>query len=681
LNYWLTRKLKWGAGSNILLRGKGMKVITFFVRNRWLFLFLLLLIVLVVGIWAWDEYHAKRGIEAGFFDNFYAAIQTPVANATFPVDKQSRTPIPVSLEILRIAGPLIIVFGIFALLEEFGAVFSREVKYLFLFFFRKPTLFFGLDSNVDLLVRELQAENKKTGYFKKRKCAVFLEKTQTNSFLPDKNILIIRENFGDLRFLKRIRFGKTQDIFIHLGDDATNMSLASHIEELCPQVKRKRNPKNSEIEKNIRNSRKTRVLVHLSKRENSQWFKEIKGEDSSKCLDLRAINFHSIHASFFVDQIATEQLIEQYLLVNNPTADSRDLPIVLAGLTDFGGQVLLEIAAMFHFIGISNKRVVILDDNADEKVRSFLRKYPDFCLLSDICLYPLEKIDFMSLDTAFKNEEERKEKYSLKKENHLILDRAFLVITAFDTVLENLQTCRELRNYYLRLRKVINDPLIFYFSQENRDTIFPLLNRDVGVERYERSLEIRGFDRSDVLSIRQLFENIEKNDELAKANHNSYFDDPLTKDKLDIEWSKLSDYFKEENRYKARHLHYSLKQRGYEVVDQDDEEVEKSSDPFDDCVLKIEHNRWVAKKMLNGYRYAEKQDEIRKRTISSSGQKPSESAKSSKWKELRDIVKVHNDLVSFEVLPEKEQRKDDVTFKNTRKLLQSIGKKAVKKHN
>ncbi|GEM_PF-342221 len=686
-----------------------MKIFSFILRNRWLFILLLLFSVLIAGIRAWNAYYTNLGIESGFFDNFYSALQTPIANANFPIDKQPRAQIPISLEILRIAGPLIVVFGIFALLEEFGAVFSKEIKYLVLFFSRKPTLFFGVDSNVALLVRKIQMENAKSGYLKKKKCAIFIDtnpmstltsdknvhiakenlqnlrflkragpgKTQDISITPDKNVLIFKENFGDLRFLKRIKFRNTQGIFVHLGDDIENMSLVSRIEELCPYVKQDSNEK--EVDQNVKNSRKTTVLIHLSKPENLQWFKENKGEDPSKGLDLRAINFHFIHASFFIDEIAQE-LISRYLSGKKLTTSGQDLPIVLAGLTEFGEHCLLEIAMMFHFLGIERKKIVILDDNVEEKVRSFYQKYPDFCLLNDISLYPLEKVDFMRLDVAFKNEEESKTKHERKKEEHHILDRAFLVITTLDSVLENLQTCRELRNYYLRARNGIDDPLIYYFSQENRDTVFTLLKNDTRVNQYERALKIRGYDCSEALTLPQIFENIETNDKLAKAMHNEYLKlPPEQADILDIKWAKLTDYFKEENRYPARHLYYKLNQAGFVVVDNGIKEAEVSPDLYDDNFRKLEHNRWAARKILNGYRYLENQDDTLKEIVRISGSESCEREEPMDWKKLRDIAKVHKSLVVFEELPDEEKKKDDATFGKYQELLGNIGKKAVEK--
>jgi hypothetical protein len=76
--------------SKRFLGGPKMKIFSFILRNRWLFILLLLFSVLIAGIRAWNAYYTNLGIESGFFDNFYSALQTPIANANFPIEKQPR---------------------------------------------------------------------------------------------------------------------------------------------------------------------------------------------------------------------------------------------------------------------------------------------------------------------------------------------------------------------------------------------------------------------------------------------------------------------------------------------------------------------------------------------------------------------------------------------------------------
>jgi len=115
------------------------------------------------------------------------------------------------------------------------------------------------------------------------------------------------------------------------------------------------------------------------------------------------------------------------------------------------------------------------------------------------------------------------------------------------------------------------------------------------------------------------------------------------------------------------------------VVDNGIKEAEVSPDLYDDNFRKLEHNRWATRKILNGYRYLENQDDTLKEIVRISGSESCEREEPMGWKKLRDIAKVHKSLVAFEELPDEEKKKDDATFGKYQELLGNIGKKAVEK--
>jgi hypothetical protein len=70
-------------------------------------------------------------------------------------------------------------------------------------------------------------------------------------------------------------------------------------------------------------------------------------------------------------------------------------------------------------------------------------------------------------------------------------------------------------------------------------------------------------------------------------------------------WASLSEDFRESNRQQAVHLHFKLRACGFEIADKHDprpavEEFEKS---ISDGLAIMEHNRWVAERKVNNWRY------------------------------------------------------------------------------
>ena len=103
----------------------------------------------------------------------------------------------------------------------------------------------------------------------------------------------------------------------------------------------------------------------------------------------RAVDFKQIHSQF-VDDMAFELIDRSLVISDEAERNERDLFLVLPGLTPMGEKVLLEIAKMYHFIGIKHRNIGILDNDANQKLNFFLKRYPDIVLLPDIHFLTLE---------------------------------------------------------------------------------------------------------------------------------------------------------------------------------------------------------------------------------------------------------------------------------------------------
>lgn len=150
--------------------------------------------------------------------------------------------------------------------------------------------------------------------------------------------------------------------------------------------------------------------------------------------------------------------------------------------------------------------------------------------------------------------------------------------------------------------------------------------------------------------------NEEECDCLAMQIHNVYSN--LSQKELELEWSNMNDYFKDENRYAARHLPIKLRSLGLEAVPTDDPreavDFKEILERSEQLLAQLEHNRWLARKLVNGYIHGKKLE-----------------------RKLRDRLKIHVDIRPWEELSEKDREKDLVVLRNIENMLREIGKKIV----
>ncbi len=139
---------------------------------------------------------------------------------------------------------------------------------------------------------------------------------------------------------------------------------------------------------------------------------------------------------------------------------------------------------------------------------------------------------------------------------------------------------------------------------------------------------------------------------IAKAIHEDYrrsqVEKQRTSDPAMADWDRLHDDLKESNRDQARHLLEKLRQIGCSL--QRLEEARGKPEQFSadeiELLARMEHGRYVAERLLKGWRYGEKRDVERK---------------------------THPSLVGWDELPESEKEKDRESVRNIPALLATVG--------
>ncbi|MBM3157487.1 MAG: NUDIX domain-containing protein [Chloroflexi bacterium] len=109
-------------------------------------------------------------------------------------------------------------------------------------------------------------------------------------------------------------------------------------------------------------------------------------------------------------------------------------------------------------------------------------------------------------------------------------------------------------------------------------------------------------------------------DTIARAAHEEYrrmqASNAQGEETSMAEWDKLPDYLKESNRQQADHIFNKLQSIGctvHKVTDRDVERIRFTRDEIE-AMAEIEHARWNAERLLNGWKFGEKKDILKKTT-------------------------------------------------------------------
>jgi hypothetical protein len=132
---------------------------------------------------------------------------------------------------------------------------------------------------------------------------------------------------------------------------------------------------------------------------------------------------------------------------------------------------------------------------------------------------------------------------------------------------------------------------------------------------------------------------------IAMAIHAHYQNDGHSHtDKAAIQsWNKLPEYLKEANRVAAENLELKLAMV-LSVEEDADEDLDVRFEKHIDSLSKMEHNRWMAEKLLQGWTYGE---QTNKKTFT------------------------HKNIVTWDELTEEEKEKDRTQVRATTRLLKA----------
>jgi Trk K+ transport system NAD-binding subunit len=533
-------------------------------------------------------------------------------------------------------------------------------------FYRKHIVIFSLDSIGYHLAKGLL----KDGYQ-----VVVVEKKEESPFVEE------IENLGGIVFpfnpfesntLKKTKLLKARTIILANDSDEINIEIAGSIRKYASKHKQLRNNTHELL----------KLYVHITDQNNASILKDYFNIDSEQHIDLHTINYEQLAAQKIYDQFSPHQYFQ-------PETAEVENSIALIGLDLTAENFLLENIILSHYETQHNLKIYLVDPHADDFYHHFLYKYPfanDF-----ITLIPVKQLNasffghFAMSKAHIEQLSKVKVAYFFGKKDAEILNTAASFRQFLYT--QNLSITKTPLIISLPESSAIYDFIVH--SSANKETIPNLFNHALNKQVVKRT--------SDTITSASIIEESELNDQLSRVinffyavnyefafkikqqfgidvsseviaemvkfilqfpiNSNLPTEENLEKDFFELlatkipvsaddlfdrlsikrNWNALSKRKKESNRYAARHIKVKLHVFSSIGMTQINSESIIKHYPV---LAKLEHSRWSAEKMVLNFKYGPFPAVAEERNL------------------LKEIVKIHNQLIPYENLTQEEKDKD-----------------------
>jgi Trk K+ transport system NAD-binding subunit len=619
-------------------------------KVKLILIILSVLLVFVLGILGFQE---TTGNDFSFFGAIYSTICLFLMGNADPVVGSNY------LLVAQYLAAILFSLGVFSLV--FDQVYNAYVIAKVRFRYRDHIVVFSLNTVGQKIAIELLAK----GYQ-----VVVVESDKENSFihqLKEKGGLVLIGNGTDGKTIGNSGLALAKTCIIAGEDDKENMETANEILFY-------RESKNTEDS--------IKILLHITDNNNINVLKDyldIHNEDEDYDLE-----------TFNVSQLAARKIYDLYPPHNyiNPEQDEENI-IAIVGYNQAAEEFLLENIILSHYPELTKLQVYLVDKDADLHFNDFSYKYPFHSEFIDIIPVKLHNGSFYA-------------NFALSKKHIEKLSKARIVYMFGESDAALLTSSANLRQFfYNQTSSISQTPIILCLPEDAGITELLDSNRDAKTNAtivFSKKLNIQLYHIiSDSCTTESLLEHSELIDKLSKLINYYYsmkyefayelkdrwdikdadalvnklervlLDMPNEEEKindktiqkrmirflsdetgvhynslysrLSIEkrWNILTHRKKDSNRYAARQLALkfsSLKRIGCDPL------TNENIIRYYSRLAPMEHTRWSAEKMVFNYKYgilvADKSD----RYI------------------LKDILKIHDQLIPYEELTEIEKEKD-----------------------
>jgi len=344
----------------------------------------------------------------------------------------------------------------------------------------------------------------------------------------------------------------------------------------------------------------------------------IKLEDNE---NVRMFNRFKLNTNFKKELLINpRQLFSREVFLKNPVLDyvNHDNKVphsLVSGEYENIKWLIFEMANISHYSSLKNLKVTLIGNESEKQKEMLIDEFPNID----------EVIDFSTIV---------KSSTSISKEDLSLLDITAIYISE-KTLEESQITASHLKRIFYSNKTDSINTCVINFG-------FGLIDDVYETSEFNSEFNIKYFDYR-ILEDLNIIQHLDVYDLIAKSIHDYYKDLYGGED-----WGSLSETIKMSNRYQAYHTNIKLGFLGY-VVDINSK-ADKTSIAYSelqlDVLAQMEKRRWNSERLLSGWIYGE---------------------------ERSDELRIHNLLVPWEELDEKEKQKDRDTIINITNTIATLG--------
>ncbi|MFC1597001.1 NAD-binding protein [Planctomycetota bacterium] len=520
------------------------------------------------------------------------------------------------------------------------------------------------------LARDVRKEGRGQGL-------VVIERDQSNPHIPacrEIGALVLIGDATDTEMLLRARAERARQVFAVSGDDTTDVEIAVRLCDLvAPAALRPNGSQEPEPRRDA--ARLMECFVHIVDLPLKELF--------SRHTLLPRSRDQQVNVSVFnVFTNSARLLIREYLAKDRPRLSTTGRPeenevahYVVVGFGQMGQAFALEAARLAHFENCRRLRMTLIDNKIEAKRDRFLSRYPRFCPEFP----PDEDRDPVADDWGSKRyrpqepywiDDEEAVEYACNAEfwempadlradqlADQIADRLTgalvrpSIVVCFDDDRRNFEAAILLQ---AKLSVRLKDAPIYVWLPVQTG-LTELLLTSSGSVPAPGGATFAAIDDIIPFGVCEQSCNLEEVirpgiEELARANHQFYCElFPASDKPSGRSWEDLPEPYRTSNFLVAEHLHVKLAAIDRRRIPVD--EAPKSQERDDikshevELLAEMEHNRWLAERLLDGWSHAPARNDERKQ---------------------------HPDLCAWANLPHEEQERDRKQVEYIREILKKL---------
>lgn len=563
------------------------KIKEFWTTYQWVIIALLWVLTFVTGYIGYQKYLAIPAVKVNEgpdtpFNILYHILQLFVLQASFPAD------IDFNLQIARFLAPALVAI---AGLQALFFVFNSQIDNVVLRFTRGHVIICGLGERGIAIAQS---------FFDQGERITVIDNDLDNiniKYLKRHGVRVVTGDATSMDLLKRLRAHHCSYLFATMNDDGENVEIAVNLFNLVHETRKVNVEKAQKDPTFVSKNKPVQCFINIMDPQIRNLLKQHAiTTDQYDLFDLQFFNIYENSSNLlFRDPHLTSYL---RLVKTDPVP----MNIIIIGFGQMGQEIYLMTLKLFQFLGKDNLHYDIFDIIAEKRMSLFLKRYP---FLDTLSSYTTTDVDI--------NESEFLEK---------ITSTLHTVPTTAETLI---LICIDADNI-----GVSAGLSIFPLLHNESIPIFVQTNSEEGLATILRSTNIFHFTNNVIIPFGIMKEVCSKDilinpsiDIIARRFHDHYihhqqtlssdFDsdaNPFIKN-----WDLLSEARKDSYRQKVRTLEIILNGFNYEIVTKNGYDKPLSFTE-NECTLlgRIEHSRWLADRVLEGWRFEEGQKHSNQKT-------------------------------------------------------------------